>query len=108
MISERVLGERIRAARMSAGLSQQEMARAIGVDQPAVSRIEAGRDVSSILLAKIADATSQEFDFFLRNDDTTDAVAFLRDGGADSQAVERAIAQLTRFVHDYEFLLDLT
>lgn len=93
---------------MSAGLSQQEMARAIGVDQPAVSRIEAGRDVSSILLAKIADATSQEFDFFLRNDDTTDAVAFLRDGGADSQAVERAIAQLTRFVHDYEFLLDLT
>jgi transcriptional regulator with XRE-family HTH domain len=108
VISERVLGERVRAARMSAGLSQQDMARAIGVDQPAVSRIEAGRDVSSILLAKIADATSQDFDFFLRNEDTTDAGALLRQGDADSDAVARAVAQLTRFVNDYEFLLDLT
>jgi transcriptional regulator with XRE-family HTH domain len=89
-------------------MSQQTLAELIGVDQPTISRIESGRDVSSIMLARIAQVTGQDFDFFLRAESMADMDALLlRDGGAEAPAIERAVAQLSRFVRDYEFLLDL-
>ena len=41
-------GERIRAARLEAGLSQAELARRAGTSQPAVNRYEQGRTVPTV------------------------------------------------------------
>jgi transcriptional regulator with XRE-family HTH domain len=108
VISEQVLGERVRAARVESGLSQADLAQAIGADQPTVSRIEAGRDISSIVLSRIAQATGQDLDYFVRPNQVSEADVLLRAGGAHSAAVTRAVRELDRFVRDYEFLLELT
>jgi transcriptional regulator with XRE-family HTH domain len=41
-------GERIRSARLAAGLSQAELARRAGTSQPAVNRYEQGRVVPAV------------------------------------------------------------
>ena len=51
------LGERVREARLAAGLTQDALARAVNTDRAAVARIEAGdRRVSALELFAIADA----------------------------------------------------
>ena len=65
-LTEETLGRRIRTARLDGGLTQQELAQAISADQPAISRLEAGKDVSTLLLTRIARATGKDLDFFLR------------------------------------------
>lgn len=53
------IGERIRGARKSAGLSQVDLARKIGVSQPAIATWESGvHDPRRVVLAKLADALS--------------------------------------------------
>lgn len=52
----RTLGARLRAAREYLGLSQDEVARAIGLARPAVSLIESGqRKVDALELKKLAE-----------------------------------------------------
>jgi|GEM_PF-1184181 len=49
------IGQRIKSARHRAGLSQAELAKAVDVTQPAISRIEKDEfDVSQTMLSKIA------------------------------------------------------
>lgn len=51
------IGERIRTSRKDAGLSQVDLARKVGVTQPAVANWESGvHDPRRLMLAKIADA----------------------------------------------------
>lgn len=51
------LGDGIRAARLKAGLSQEALADAAGIDRSHMSRIERGkRNVSFLNLCKIAEA----------------------------------------------------
>ncbi|MEO1252625.1 MAG: helix-turn-helix domain-containing protein [Pseudomonadota bacterium] len=53
------IGQRIRLARKEAGLSQAELARRIGVSQPAIATWESGvHDPRKVVLAKLADALS--------------------------------------------------
>ncbi len=53
------IGERIRRARKDAGLSQVDLARRIGVSQPAIATWESGvHDPRRVVLAKLADALS--------------------------------------------------
>lgn len=53
------LGQEIKARRMGLGMSQRELADAIGIDQPALSRIEAGKtNVTFDLLADIDEVLS--------------------------------------------------
>lgn len=53
------LGQEIKARRMGLGMSQRELADAIGIDQPALSRIEAGKaNVTFDLLANIDEVLS--------------------------------------------------
>lgn len=47
------LGERIRAARESRGWSQADLARRVGVSQPAIKKIEAGETVKSRYLPEV-------------------------------------------------------
>lgn len=107
VITEEALGERVRAARAEADLTQVALAQAIGVDQPTVSRLEAGKDFSSLLLKRIATVTGRDLDYFLRSEDADEAEVFLRAGDAQGPAVKAAIADLGEFVRDYEFLLEL-
>lgn len=55
----RELGDAIRSRRMSLGMSQRELADMVGIDQPALSRIESGKvNVTFDLLADIDGALS--------------------------------------------------
>lgn len=52
----RAIGERIRAARLQADLTQERLALAIGIDRPSIVEIEAGRRNMTIdTLLRIAD-----------------------------------------------------
>jgi transcriptional regulator with XRE-family HTH domain len=54
--NEETLGERVRIARQRSGLSQDAVAKRLGLQRPAVSEIEAGRrKVKSAELALLAD-----------------------------------------------------
>lgn len=54
------LGERLRRARVAAGLSQQELAAKSGVRQETISNIERGRNKGSKFIARIARALGVE------------------------------------------------
>ena len=53
------IGERVRSARKAAGLSQADLARRIGVSQPAIATWESGvHDPRRVVMEKLADALS--------------------------------------------------
>lgn len=59
------LGERIRDARKAAGMSQVDLARRVGVTQPAVANWESGvHDPRRLMIAKIADALDVSPEWF--------------------------------------------
>jgi len=61
-----VVGERLRSSREYLGLSQAEVADALGVSRPAISAIEAGkRKVSSLELKRLARLYRRPYEFFL-------------------------------------------
>ncbi len=63
------IGQRVRAAREMAGLSQDELARVIGRTPSAISNYERGtRPLSAVDLARIAEATHQPPGFFFGED----------------------------------------
>jgi len=58
-------GDRIRAARMLHGISQTDLATAIGLSQGAISQIEAGMLTADVqVMGKVADATGDPLSFF--------------------------------------------
>ena len=61
----RRLRDRIQLARQDAGLSQEELAKAIALDSTAVSKIESGtRSVSSVELTMLARECGKSLDWF--------------------------------------------
>jgi len=65
-LSFELIGKRLKEARESLGLSQEEVAKALGLPRPAVSKIESGnRKVSSIELVKLAGLYGRPLSFFL-------------------------------------------
>jgi len=101
MLTEEILGTRVRHAREGAGLTQAELAKKIGVDQPMVSRFEKGRDIGSILLTKIAEVTGQELDFFLKPEQPIAGVLWKK-GAATLEALDEAQRQMLSLIEDYE------
>lgn len=72
------IGPRVRSARTALGLTQAELAKAIGVDQPRVSKIERGRmaNVGPDLLRRLARTLSVSADHLLgTTDDCRPAVS---------------------------------
>ena len=45
MAKNQTFGEQVRAYRKSKGLTQKQFADLVGIDQPRVARIEAGKDI---------------------------------------------------------------
>lgn len=65
-----MLGKRIRAARLAAGLKQAELGRRVGVQGIWLYKIESGRDAPSLdLLTKIATALDVTLDSLVYGDD---------------------------------------
>ncbi|MEU2450036.1 helix-turn-helix transcriptional regulator [Streptomyces sp. NPDC012765] len=57
LVRRRVIGARIRAARKDAGLTQEALAEAVGIDSKSVHRIEYGTsDPSLSVLLRLGDA----------------------------------------------------
>lgn len=50
------LAESIREARHQRGWSQETLAEQAGVSRPTIARVEAGNDISTATLAKVAEA----------------------------------------------------
>ena len=66
---------RFREAREKAGLSAAEVARRIGVSQPAVSQWDSGAKVPSVeMLCKLADLYCVSTDFLLGRDELNDSI----------------------------------
>ena len=62
-IHAQLVGQRVQAARTDAGMTQQQMADRMGVKQPSVAAIEAGRTNPTLgQLAAIADALGSGLD----------------------------------------------
>lgn len=99
------LGQRIRQARQLAGMSQAQLAEALGCDQSTVSRLEDGRGLTSDLLTRIAAATNQSIDFFIAPE--LPLAVLLRAQDHDGIDTTEAVRAFSRFVSDYEFLLGL-
>lgn len=102
-----VLGRRINQARVGASLTQKRLGELIGTDQSAVSRLERGRDIRSLLLAKIAEATGKNLDFFLRPDHSGATAELYRMVEGMGPEARQAVGIMVEFAEDYEFLLGL-
>ncbi len=62
----RELGERLRGSREFLGLSQGEVAEALGIPRPSVTHMEAGRrKVSTLELRRLARLYGQTYEYFL-------------------------------------------
>src|SRR5207248_1253472 len=105
VLTEELLGRRVRAARKAAGLKQEELAQRVGVDQTMVSRFEHGRDIGSILLTKIAQVTGKDLDFFLRAE--VQAPVLFKRGNATVKDLNEHAQRMLDIVEDYEFLKSL-
>lgn len=84
LAKQKRIGERIKYSRQQQELSQEELAKKIGVNRAVMSRIENGtRPVRDIELSALADAFGVTTDFILgRKIDlgTTTVAAYLRNG----------------------------
>jgi Zn-dependent peptidase ImmA (M78 family)/transcriptional regulator with XRE-family HTH domain len=84
-ISQAELGARLRQARESTGLTQDEVSRALGISRPAVTLIESGtRAVSSLELDRLAFLYGRDMrDFFAAEFGAENALAGLFRGNRD-------------------------
>lgn len=56
------MGEKLRAARLAAGMTQAQLAQAIGCHQKDIARWEAGREPKALTLKKMAQALGCKMD----------------------------------------------
>ncbi len=115
MITQEILGQRLRLARLNVGLSQDAVAGELQVPRPTISQIESGkRGVSGLELAKLARLYGRPIASFL--DDTFEAA--LQDDpltvlfrASDLQPQDRQVVAefeaLSRAFSDLEALLEL-
>lgn len=113
-VSQDELGQRLKRAREACGLTQEQVAEAIGVPRPSVVQIELGRrSVSSIELDKLAHLFGRDMAEFLRGDfNENDPLVALFRGQPDAaqpavvEALRRCLA-LGREVTNLERLLEI-
>ena len=66
---EKIIGERVRKARVLANLTLKELSDATGIGYATISRIETGKRILNVIeLIKISDKTNQPLMFFLGNE----------------------------------------
>ena len=94
------IGDRVRSLRAAAGLSQEQLAEVLDVDQSAVSRIEGGdRALTARELTVVADHFGVTPASIVQVEE--DALALLRHGGADNVAVSGSLDEFRSCIEDY-------
>jgi transcriptional regulator with XRE-family HTH domain len=85
------LGTRVRAAREAAGLSQQELALAVGIKQPSVQAIESGRAKGTKHIVAIAQVTGRSPEWLAMGEEpraSTSRLSIARGGMAGTGLVD--------------------
>jgi Zn-dependent peptidase ImmA (M78 family)/DNA-binding XRE family transcriptional regulator len=105
-IDARALGERIREARKRAGMSQEDLGRAIGLDRTAMNKIEGGiRKVTALELSDIGAAIGLRMSTFFE-EPVPALVAHRSSQGLDT-ADSQIDALLATFANEVEFIAAL-
>lgn len=105
MITKEELGRRIAKERQKAGLTQEHLATAIGLERSAIARIENGRQgVDTLQLSAIADALGLSPIVFFELSEEESLEVLLRAPEARQEDVHIHLEWLISFVRDYELL----
>jgi Zn-dependent peptidase ImmA (M78 family)/DNA-binding XRE family transcriptional regulator len=98
------MGRRIAQARGGAGLTQEELAKAVGIDRSALAKIENGsRRVSALELARIANTVGERIEWFVI--EAPPAIVSHRNLSAPGTASPLIDRMLERAAWNAEFLL---
>jgi Zn-dependent peptidase ImmA (M78 family)/transcriptional regulator with XRE-family HTH domain len=105
-VDGRTLGERIREARKRAGVSQEELGRAIGLDRTAVNKIEGGiRKVTALELSDIAAEIGVRMSTFF--EEPVPALVLHRSSQGLDTVDSQIDALLAKFAGEVEFVASL-
>ncbi|HEV8558602.1 MAG TPA: XRE family transcriptional regulator [Actinophytocola sp.] len=105
-VDARTLGERIRDARKRAGVSQEELGQAIGLERTAVNKIEGGvRKVTALELSDIAAAIGVRMSTFF--EEPTPALVSHRSSQGLDTTDSQIDALLAKFADEVEFIASL-
>jgi transcriptional regulator with XRE-family HTH domain len=97
--SQAEVGARIRELREGAALSQAQLGEIVGLDQPAVARLEKGeRAISALQLVQLAERFGIDENTILKNEES---LALLRAGDADDEAVRRSLDEFRSCIEDF-------
>lgn len=105
-VDAQALGERIRDARKRAGVSQEELGRAVGLERTAVNKIEAGvRKVTALELSEIATMINVRMSSFF--EEPTPALVSHRSSQGLDTADSQIDALLAKSADEVEFIVSL-
>ncbi|MCL5959469.1 MAG: helix-turn-helix transcriptional regulator [Chloroflexi bacterium] len=108
MFTKEELGRRIAEARRKAGLTQEDLGTAVGLDRTAVTRIEQGRrGLDTLQMTAIADVLGREPAFFFEPAEEQPPEVLLRAPEAQREDIRQQLEWLIALVRDYEFLCQL-
>lgn len=98
-LSDQGIGARVKAFREQVGHTQAQLGAVLGLDQTAISRIEAGtRALSARELVAVSEHFGVPASSFATDESPTPV---LRDSEADSEAVKAGIAAFNRYIDGY-------
>ncbi|MFV0461261.1 MAG: helix-turn-helix domain-containing protein [Actinomycetales bacterium] len=96
------VGDRVADARTESGLTQAQLASAIGLDRSALAKIETGvRRVSAVELVSIARELRRRVEWFVEPSPPAIVSYRLTKDGRETQSID---AELDRIVHDVDFV----
>jgi transcriptional regulator with XRE-family HTH domain len=101
---QRQLGQRVADARIESGLTQADLATAVGLDRTAIAKVEAGaRKISAVELARLAEVLGRPLEWFVA--ELPDTVVSRRSapGAQHSVRLDRAVEKVAS---DVEFLVE--
>ena len=112
MLTQKELGERISEVRVRIGLTQEQVASALGISRTGVTQIENGnRQVSSLELMKLSQLFKIDIRDLLEGRDPNEEILtlFRQKGFERSPEIERALRDtlpICRVVSDLEDIID--
>jgi len=97
--SQEEVGAFIRELREDAGLTQSQLGGVVGLDQPAVARLEKGeRAISALQLVQLAERFGVAEDSILKREES---LALMRAGEADAESVRRSLDEFRSCIEDF-------
>ena len=95
-IAARSIGDRIRQARKSRGLSQSDLAQRVGVSQPAIANWESGiHDPRRLTLAKLAEALEAPLDWLAAGVDPEKSIIFIQSHVPEVMTLHTLLSMVT-------------